>query len=179
VTWTEGPKETLSYAVVFKDLAIIATADPMEMRYNQGFHWVLWNVPPTSRMIPASMKAGHKVTEIDGALQWAPFNDYRFMGPCPNMPPAEGMDPPPRNNDTYSFTVYAMPTPTVDIQAVPMGKSFPRVMDEYLKSKAIAAAEYRGTSDARASVITEGTLPPKAINPCPTTGDQPEGCLKP
>jgi hypothetical protein len=87
------------------------------------------------------------------------------------------MDPPPINNDSYSFTVYAMPDATLPVPEVVAGWSFVRTMDEYLRENALAAAEYRGTSDAVPSEVTEGTLPPVFDLPCPTEGEQPENCL--
>jgi len=160
------------------DLTILATRDPLDNTlYNQGYHYVIWDIPPATLGIPAAMSSGFEPSEIPGAKQWAPFNDYGFMGPCPNMPPTDGVEPPPLNNDTYSFTVYAMPLATLPIPAIAAdGPSFPRVMDDYLKDTALAAAEYRGTSDAQASSI-EGVFPPTAVNPCPSEGEHPEGCL--
>ncbi len=178
VTWTEGPEGTLSYAITFTDVTILETRDPNAMDYNQGYHWVIWDIPAETLSIPAELSSGHLPTEIAGARQFSPFNDYGFMGPCPNMPPPEDMDdPPPRNNDSYSFTVYAMPTETLEVPAGIEGWSFVRVMDEYLKDNALAAAEYRGTSNARASVILDGTFPPTFDVPCPSEGPQPENCL--
>jgi phosphatidylethanolamine-binding protein (PEBP) family uncharacterized protein len=175
VTWTEGPEGTLSYAISFTDVSILTARDPADPTYNQGYHYVIWDIPADTLTLPANLSSGYQPEEIEGALQWAPFNDYGFMGPCPNMPPP-ACNPPPLNNDSYSFTVYAMPTATVEIPAAVEGQSFPRYMDNYLRENALAAAEYRGTSDAQASSI-DGVFPPMFAVPCPSEGDPPEGCL--
>lgn len=177
INWTDGPQGTMSYAVVFKDLSIIETSTPGEMRRNQAFHWVAWDIPSDTLGIPADMMSGFESSDILGALQWAPFNDYGFMGPCPNLPSVQGMEPPPLNNDSYSFVVYALPTETIDIPALEAGVSWVRTMDDYLKSVALAAAEYRGTSNAQASEILEGTFPAMWDVPCPSDGVQPDDCL--
>ena len=178
LSWTAGPAETLSYAVTFTDLTILATRDPADHTlYNQGYHYVIWDIPAATLGMPGNLSSGFQPAEIPGAKQWSPFNDYGFMGPCPNMPPEEGAEPAPLNNDSYSFTVYAMPLATLPVPAVvPDGPSFPRVMDDYLKDNALAAAEYRGTSDAQASTLGD-VLPPVFDLPCPTEGEQPQNCL--
>src|SRR6187402_389078 len=139
VTWTAGPTGTLSYAVTFTDITILAVRDPaVNMTYNQGYHYVLWDIPADVLGIPAELGDGFEPAEIPGAKQWAPFNNYAFMGPCPNMPPpTDGSEPPPLNNDSYSFTVYAMDVATLPVPALEAdGPSFPRVMDDYLKEHA-------------------------------------------
>lgn len=181
VNWEEGPEGTMSYAVTFTDITILSERDPtVRGLYNQGFHWAIWDIPADVLGIPAEMSDGHHPDEIPEARQWAPFQNYAFMGPCPNMPDAEA----PLNNDSYSFTVYAMPVESLDVPAGPplddmdAGWSPVRIMDEYLKANALAAAEYRGTSDAQAS-STEGVFPPMFDLPCPAAGcDQPDNCLE-
>lgn len=174
LSWTEGPEGTESYAITFTDLTILETRDPSNHAlYNQGYHYVIWNIPADTLSLPAELGSGYEVPGIEGALQWAPFNYYGYMGPCPNMPDVE----PPLNDDTYSFTIYALDVATLPIPAVDAaGPSFPRLMDDYLRANAIAAAEYRGTSDAQASSI-EGVFPPMFDVPCPSEGEEPAGCL--
>lgn len=178
ITWTEGPEGTLSYAVTFTDITILETRDPSDdMLYNQGYHYVIWNIPADTLSLPAELGSGFEVPGIDGALQWSPFNDYGYMGPCPNFPPPEDGEAPPLNEDSYSFTVYALDAETLPIPLAEMGgPSFPRLMDDYLKENALAAVEYRGTSNAQPT-STEGVLPPMFDVPCPSEGEGPDGCL--
>lgn len=181
VNWTEGPEGTMSYAITFTDITILAVRDPEDPTYNQGYHYVIWDIPADVLTLPAELDDGHLPDGIEGARQWAPFQNYAFMGPCPNMPPPEDGDPPPLNNDAYSFTVYALPVETLDVPQMMEGWSFPRLMDEYLKDNALAAAEYRGTSDAQASTTEDdgvSVFPPVFDIPCPSEGDQPENCLE-
>jgi hypothetical protein len=125
--------------------------------------------------LPAELGSGFEVPGIDGALQWSPFNDYGYMGPCANFPNAEGEPPATLNEDSYSFTVYAMPVESLPIPAVEMGgPSFPRLMDDYLKDNALAAAEYRGTA---APLATTPATAPTSSPPCPSVGDEPDGCV--
>jgi hypothetical protein len=57
------------------------------------------------------------------------------------------------------------------------GISTVRNMDNYFQSIALAAVEYRGTSNAHASEIPDGVLPPTAKPPCPSEGEPPPDCL--
>ncbi len=177
LTWTEGPEGTLSYAISFTDVTILETRDPGDPTYNQGYHYVIWDIPADTLSLPAELGSGFEVDEIEGALQWAPFNDYGYMGPCANFPnPETGEVPEVINDDSYSFTIYALDVVSLPIPGPVEGRSFPRVMDDLLKETALAAVEYRGTSNALAS-SAEGVFPPMFDVPCPAEGEQPEGCL--
>ena len=76
--------------------------------------------------------------------------------------------------DSYSFTIYALPVESLPIPEPVAGQSFPRVMDNLLKETALAAVEYRGTASPLA---TTSPMPPTAAPPCPAEGAQPDGCL--
>lgn len=178
LSWTDGPEGTESYAITFTDVTILATLDPTQALYNRGYHYVIWNIPADTTSLPAELGSGFEVPGIDGALQWSPFNDYGYMGPCANFPdPTTEEVPTMLVTDSYSFTVYAMPDATLPIPAVEMdGPSFPRMMDDYLKENALAAAEYRGTSNALATTPPPMTGPTSSP-PCPSEGEAPEGCV--
>lgn len=172
MSWTEGPEGTMSYAVVFKDIAILAITDPGEMAYNRGYHWAMWDIPEDTRELPEELGEGYNSEDVDGAVQWANFKDYSFFGPCPNFDP----DMPTDFNDTYAFVVYALPVAEAEIPSIT--GSTVRAMDDYFKSIALAVTEYRGTSDAHSSEIPAGVLPPTAVAPCPSEGEGPEDCLE-
>jgi phosphatidylethanolamine-binding protein (PEBP) family uncharacterized protein len=173
LTWSAGPVGTMSYALVLKDLAVLARTDPSDPNYNRGYHYVMWNIPASVTSLPANMLGGFASPNVTGAAQWSNFNDYGFFGPCPNFDPTMPTD----YNDVYAFEVYALPAAKADVPAPVMGMSTVRQLDDSFKAVALAVAEYRGTSSAHSSGIPCGVLPPMTHPPCPTTGTPPDGCL--
>jgi phosphatidylethanolamine-binding protein (PEBP) family uncharacterized protein len=174
ISWTPGPTGTMSYALVLKDLAVIARTASTDANYNKGFHYVMWDIPASQTMLPPAMTGGHLSAEVPGARQWSNFNDYAYFGPCPNYDPKTPTD----YNDSYAFTLYALPTATAVVPAPVMGISTVRQLDEQFRANALAVAEYRGTSNAHSSGIPDGVLPPMTHPPCPTDGaDMPADCL--
>jgi phosphatidylethanolamine-binding protein (PEBP) family uncharacterized protein len=174
ISWEGAPDGTESFAVVFKDIAILAITAPSDAAYNRGYHWAMWDIPASTTALPAELGPGFNSEDVEGALQWANFKDYSFFGPCPNFDPASPTD----FEDSYSFVVYALPVAEAEIPAQEPGVSTVRLMDDYFQSIALAVAEYRGTSDAHASEIPDGVLPPTPKPPCPSVGDPPEDCLE-
>lgn len=75
LSWTPGPPETLSYAVVLTDLA------------NSYIHWVIWDISPVTYALPAAVAGDAMPATPAGARQVhltlaGPGNGY--VGPCPN-----------------------------------------------------------------------------------------------
>jgi len=174
ITWTAGPTATMSYAVVFKDLSVIARYPTTDANHNKGFHYVMWDIPADKRGLPANMMGGHASTDVPGARQWSNFNNYGWFGPCPNFDPTM----PTTFNDSYAVVVYALPTAKTVIPPAMMGISNVRLLDNLFKTAALATAEYRGTSSAASSGIPAGVLPPTPKPICPTDGSPvPCGCL--
>jgi len=173
LTWTAGPSGTLSYAVVLKDLSVLARTASTDANYNRGYHYVMWNIPSAVMSLPAGMMGGFGSPDVPGAAQWSNFNDYGYFGPCPNFDPTM----PTEYDDSYAFEVYALPVAKADVPAPMTGMSTVRQMDDYFKTVALAVAEYRGTSSAHSSGIPCGVLPPMTHPPCPSTGTPPDGCL--
>ena len=160
LTIANVPAGTMSLALVFADIAILAENDPARERF--GYHSVMWDIPPTTTSIPAAMTGGYQSAEIPGALQWSGRNSYAFFPPCPNPFPAE--DPLFQTaamcgvvTDSYAFRLYALPMATLDglpepdINAdtgMPSG-NYVVNMAHYIESlPALAVTEYRGTSSA-------------------------------
>jgi phosphatidylethanolamine-binding protein (PEBP) family uncharacterized protein len=150
------PSGTKSLALVFKDIAILADGDPTKDKF--GYHWVMWDIPPTTTTLPAGMGGGYHSTDVSGALQWAQRNQYAYFPPCPN--------PFPRDDvrfmcslviDSYAFTLYAfdkekleeLPPPDMDpATGMPTGNWVVN-MGHYIEGlTALAVTEYRGTSQA-------------------------------
>jgi phosphatidylethanolamine-binding protein (PEBP) family uncharacterized protein len=165
VSWSGAPAGTMSYALVFKDIAILADGDPTKDRL--AYHWVMWNIPAATTGLPAGMTGGYHSTEVPGALQWALRNQYAFFPPCPN--------PFPRSDarftcslviDSYSLTLYALPTAKIDnlpapdldpTTNMPTGNWVVK-MGHYIESlQALGVTEYRGTSKAWASAFAPPT----------------------
>jgi|GEM_PF-1096906 len=174
LTWTAGPTGTMSYAIVLKDLSVLARFAPTDPNYNKGFHYVMWDIPAGVTSLPANMKDGFVSTDVPGALQWSNFNDYGYFGPCPNYDPANATS----YDDSYAFLVYALPAATTNIPAPQMGISTVRLLDGLFQMNALAVAEYRGTSSAASSTLPSDVLPPKDAPPCPTDGAAACGCVK-
>jgi hypothetical protein len=118
----------------------------------------MWDIPATRTGLPAGLTGGYHSTEVPGALQWAGRNNYGFFPPCPN--------PFPRDDarfmcnlviDSYSFTLYALPTakltnlPPPDLDATtgqPTGNYVVKLAHYIEGLSALAVTEYRGTSKA-------------------------------
>jgi Raf kinase inhibitor-like YbhB/YbcL family protein len=88
LNWTEAPAATKSFALI---------ADDPDAPVGTWVHWVLFNVPATSRQLPEGVK---KVEQLpDATLQGR--NDFRkigYGGPCP----------PPGTPHRYFFKLYAL-----------------------------------------------------------------------
>jgi phosphatidylethanolamine-binding protein (PEBP) family uncharacterized protein len=177
LTWSGAPAGTMSYALVFKDIAILADNDVTKERL--GYHWVMWNIPASKTGLPPGLTGGYHSTEVPGALQWAGRNNYGFFPPCPN--------PFPRDDsrftcglviDSYSFTLYALPTatltnlpaPDLDANGLPTGNYVVK-MGHYLEGlTALAVTEYRGTSKAWATSFAAPTPTQYPCSAIPTGG---------
>ena len=87
--WSGVPANTKSFAITFIDTKIGAD---MAM----GQHWAIWNIPPTVVTFPkgTTMLTG----DLTGAMQ-----TNKYLAPCPS------------GNDTYEFTLYALPTDTLSV----------------------------------------------------------------
>jgi len=67
MSWTPGPAETESYAIVLVDTA------------NDLTHWALWNIPATVTSIAASLPGGAPSGDLQGAMQ-ASFSGTAYAG---------------------------------------------------------------------------------------------------
>ena len=180
--WKGAPAGTQSFAAVFKDISILADANPATEKF--GYHWVMWDIPASTTQLPAAMKGGYHSTDVPGALQWSSLGSYGFFTPCPNPFPREApMFACSLTNDSYSLTLYALdvakldnlPAPDVDANGVPVpGSNWVVNMAHYIESlDAVAVTEYRGTSKAWAAAF----VPPSAAQ-FPCTGGTTDGCLQ-
>jgi len=99
LTWTAGPSGTQSYAIVLQDLTVMSGGKPF-------VHWVMWNIPGATRMLPAGLETTAMPSVPAGSSQRAySGNGFQGSGKCGNV---------------YEFTLYALPmasfTPTGSTQ---------------------------------------------------------------
>jgi Raf kinase inhibitor-like YbhB/YbcL family protein len=97
LTWKNAPEGTKSFAVT--------VYDPDAPTGSGWWHWVLYDVPPTTTSLPtgvgpkAELPAGAKGGRNDGGGK-------DFMGACP---------PPGDKPHHYIVTVYALKVPTLEV----------------------------------------------------------------
>ena len=87
LTWSEPPADTKSLALI---------CDDPDAPGKTWVHWVIYNLPPSSRFLPEAVPAGSKIAA--GGLQG--INDFKklsYGGPCP-----------PGGTHRYFFKVYAL-----------------------------------------------------------------------
>jgi phosphatidylethanolamine-binding protein (PEBP) family uncharacterized protein len=171
ISWSGAPAGTMSFALLFKDIAILADGDPTKDRL--AYHWVMWDIPAATQGLPAGMTGGYHSTEVPGAVQWSGRNQYAFFPPCPNpFPKSDARFTCSLVIDSYSFTLYALPMATLDslpapdldpTSNMPTGNWVVK-MGHYIESlPALGVTEYRGTSHAWASSFAP---PPAEQYPC-------------
>lgn len=90
LTWKDAPAGTQSFALI---------ADDPDAPAGTWVHWVVYNVPSTTKELPEGVQKSEKLP--DGTLQGR--NDFRkigYGGPCP----------PPGKPHRYFFKLYALDT---------------------------------------------------------------------
>lgn len=91
--WTPGPSGTMSYALIMFD-PDASTA---------GFtHWIVWDIPASTTMLPAALGGMATLTMPAGAKQVA-GSGMGYLGPCP----------PGNATHNYKFTLYALDVATL------------------------------------------------------------------
>lgn len=154
--WTDGPSGTKSYAIVFKDLSILAMNDPTTI--DHAYHWAIWDIPATTHKLPASLGATEFLSSVGNARQWSSVDPFGYLGACPNPVPGTGTAP---VTDNYSFTLYAINVPILAYPADPTsGDNYVHPLDDYLLQVNIGKTDLRATSNAAASAFTPPAAPP-------------------
>jgi phosphatidylethanolamine-binding protein (PEBP) family uncharacterized protein len=126
LAWTAGPDGTLSYAITFIDTFLYDMDDPL------GNHWAIWNIPADTLSLPKSMKMADTPA---GSTQTG-----NFLGPCPSFGGTA--------NHTYAFTLYAMPTATVEVSTQGQSTAVVGNAVTAFEAAALGKVELTGTSDA-------------------------------
>ncbi|HER19851.1 MAG TPA: YbhB/YbcL family Raf kinase inhibitor-like protein [Chromatiales bacterium] len=126
LSWTPGPESTRSYA--------LTVYDPDAPTGSGWWHWVVYNIPAdvTSLAVGAGDASGDKLPA--GARQGrTDFGSHAYGGACP----PEG-DKPHR----YIFTVYALKTDTIDVQADASAAMIGFMINANMLGKATLTAKY-------------------------------------
>ncbi len=89
ISWTKGPTETKSYALI---------SDDPDAPMGTWVHWVIYNIPATVTSLQENMPGQPRLA--DGTLQGTnDFKRHGYGGPCP-----------PGGTHRYYFKVYALDT---------------------------------------------------------------------
>ena len=125
MSWTAGPTGTMSYAVVLTDT------------FQNAAHWVIWDIPSTTMMLPAGLPGDAVLTDPAGAKQlhkalfFGAGSSYR--GPCPSGA-----------THTYQFEITAVPMATLTIGPNPTTEQIRAV----LQNVGIGHGDLTATSNA-------------------------------
>lgn len=120
INWTEGPPGTQSYALVMKHLAISEVQPPTSPTFFQGFMWAIWDIPAGVHQIPMNLSRDQFPGEIQGAQQWASWNQFGYFAPCPGfMLSPDMIAAGQRQVDDYGFELYALSTPKLALPPRP------------------------------------------------------------
>jgi hypothetical protein len=133
IAWAQVPTTALSFAVLLTDLS------------NATIHWVIWDVPATTRALPAGLPLTPTLTtpvEVAGAKQahHIPFfgtADNGYRGPCPGGA-----------LHNYQFEVHAL-----DVATLPTvtNASTPPDVHTQILAHSLAFGDLVGTSTAAMS----------------------------
>jgi Raf kinase inhibitor-like YbhB/YbcL family protein len=87
LSWTGAPANTMSFAVLLQDLS------------NMNAHWVIWNIPAATTMLPANVEKTPMPAIPMGAAQTSRNGNPGYAGPGSTC-------------NVYEFIVYALSVPT-------------------------------------------------------------------
>jgi Raf kinase inhibitor-like YbhB/YbcL family protein len=85
--WTNPPAGAMSFAVLLQDLS------------NMNAHWVIWNIPAATTMLPANVEKMTMPAVPAGSQQTSRNGNVGYAGPGSTC-------------NTYEFMVYALSVPT-------------------------------------------------------------------
>lgn len=98
--WSEPPAGTKSFALMVHD--------PDAPTGSGWWHWVVWNIPPQVRELPAGAGDDGSGRLPAGAVQGrTDFGTVGYGGPCP----------PPGDPHRYYFRVHALKVPKLELPA--------------------------------------------------------------
>jgi Raf kinase inhibitor-like YbhB/YbcL family protein len=121
LAWTPGPSTTRGYAIVLWD------------RTNMFRHWVIWDIPPDTTSLPASLPKTAQLAMPAGARQIS-FQGPGYAGPCP----------PGTEIHTYEFDLYA-----VNMLPLPGATNNPGAAEAAVMARQVAKATLMGQGASR------------------------------
>jgi Raf kinase inhibitor-like YbhB/YbcL family protein len=125
--WSAPPAGTQSFVVTLFDRDERSTP-------SGWWHWVVYDLPNTTTILPKGAGAEHGGALPAGTLQGrTDLGEDAYHGPCP----AAG-DPPHR----YVFTIYALDVAKLPVPADSSGAMVTSVVQEHLLGKAVFVAHY-------------------------------------
>jgi phosphatidylethanolamine-binding protein (PEBP) family uncharacterized protein len=121
--WTPGPSGTLSYAIVLHDLTNVTNGKPF-------VHWVMWNIPASTSMLPANLEKSAMPSVPTGSSQRSySGTGFQGSGKCGNV---------------YEFVLYALKTATF----TPSGAATQTAAADALDAAGAPTTTLRGRSGA-------------------------------
>ena len=120
LAWSGAPSDTRSFALLVHD--------PDAPTGSGWWHWVVYNIPPTTTALAAGAGDTKKNLMPSGAVQSR--NDYGgagYGGPCP----------PPGKPHHYHFRLYALKVPKLEVPA----DASPAMIGFNARAHALAEAE--------------------------------------
>jgi Raf kinase inhibitor-like YbhB/YbcL family protein len=127
LAWSGVPSDAKSLAITFIDITLTKATPPN----NNGYHWVIYNIAPTTLGLPEEFKDAASI----GASQ-----NSNYLGPCPNFGGGTS------KTDTYEFTLYALAAETLTVTGT--GTAAVKDAETKLEAMNLAKAKLTGTSDA-------------------------------
>ena len=124
--WTAPPKATKSFALTM--------FDPDAPRRGGWWHWMMFNIPETTRQLRSGAGAGDgKLAPVGATQGTTDFGSPGYGGPCP----------PPGNPHRYVFTLYALDEATVE-GAGPSttGPELLKLIDKHVLAKATLTGRF-------------------------------------
>jgi Raf kinase inhibitor-like YbhB/YbcL family protein len=118
--WRNPPAGTLSFALLMHD---------PDAPQAQGFwHWVVYDIPPTTTGLPAGAGDPHKKLLPAGAIEGrSDFGKAGYGGPCP----------PPGSPHRYVFRLYALPVAKLNVPPEASGI----IVSSYASASALGSAQ--------------------------------------
>ena len=115
--WSGAPEAARSF--------VLTVFDPDAPREGGWWHWIAFNILPSTQSLPAN--SGARASATTGMFAKNDFGHPRYDGPCP----------PPGKPHRYVFTLYALDVPQVHIADGPG-------VDAALRGHILAKAEVIG-----------------------------------